>query len=108
LLKKQTLLAIVVLACLEVTSCKQTNSAAPTSAASAPSTPVPQKYKMTTSIPPEITVPDSVETRLGTLKYFDGLPDKETVQKVYDNLDFQRAVEVFLDCQSPASLLINI
>jgi hypothetical protein len=34
--------------------------------------------------------PDTVETRLGTLKFFDGLPDEATVQKMYDNLDFMR------------------
>ncbi|MEI6451729.1 MAG: hypothetical protein WCP98_17530, partial [Actinomycetes bacterium] len=39
---------------------------------------------------------DSVETRLGTLKFFDGLPDEATVQTVYDNLDFQRAVQAYL------------
>ena len=32
------------------------------------------KMKMTTDIPPEITTPDSVETRLGTLIFFDGFP----------------------------------
>jgi len=36
------------------------------------------KMKMTTDIPPVITMPDSVQTRLGTLKFFDGQPDKET------------------------------
>jgi hypothetical protein len=65
-----------------------------------------QKYK--TAIPPEITVRDSVETRLGTLKYSDGFPDDATVQKVYDNLDFQRAVSVFLNCQAAPSLLENL
>jgi hypothetical protein len=54
------------------------------------------KMKMTTSIPPEITTPDSVETRLGTLKFFDGFPDQATIDKVYDNLDFQRGVQAFL------------
>jgi hypothetical protein len=39
------------------------------------------KMKMTTDIPPEITTPDSVETRLGTLKFVDGFPDKETTQR---------------------------
>ena len=53
--------------------------------------------KMTTDIPPEITTPDSVETRLGTLKLFDGFPDDDTTQKVYDNLDFQRGVQAFLN-----------
>ena len=51
--------------------------------------------KMKTGIPPDITTPDSVQTRLGTLKFFDGLPDKATVEKVYDNLDFMRGVDVF-------------
>ena len=37
-----------------------------------------------------------MQTRIGTLKFFDGLPDAETVQKVYDNLDFARGVEAFL------------
>ena len=41
-------------------------------------------------------MPDSVEKRLRTLKFFDGLPDKDTVEKVYDNLDFMRGVDVFL------------
>jgi len=54
------------------------------------------QYKMTTEIPASITTPDRVETRLGTLRFFDGLPDEATVQTVYDNLDFQRAVQTFL------------
>lgn len=61
------------------------------------------KMKMTTPIPQEITTPDRVETRLGTLKFFDGLPDAETVQKVYDNLDFQRGMEAFLNAMPGAS-----
>ncbi len=64
--------------------------------------------KMTTKIPPEITTPDSVETSLGTLKFFDGLPDQDTVQKVFDNLDRMRGVDVFLNTLAPASLLANI
>lgn len=54
------------------------------------------KMKMTTDIPPEITTPDSVETRLGTLKFNDGFPDEATVAKVYDNLDFQHGLQAFL------------
>ncbi len=55
-----------------------------------------QQYKMQTPIPPGISIPDSVETRLGTLKFFDGFPDKASVEKLYDNLDFQRAVQAYL------------
>ena len=54
------------------------------------------RMKMTTDIPPSITTPDKVETRIGTLKFFDGFPDKDTVDKVYDNLDFQRSVQAYL------------
>jgi len=61
------------------------------------------KMKMTTNIPQEITIPDSVDTRLGTLRFFDGLPDNATVKKLYDNLDFMRAVEVFLNTMQAAS-----
>ncbi|WZO97189.1 DUF1254 domain-containing protein [Isosphaeraceae bacterium EP7] len=50
-----------------------------------------------TEIPGQILTPDTLETRIGTLKFFDGLPTKETVQKVYDNLDFMRGVDVFLN-----------
>jgi hypothetical protein len=51
--------------------------------------------KMTTEIPSKITTPDSVETRLGTLKFFDVFPDDTTVEKVMDNLDFSRGVQAF-------------
>ena len=55
-------------------------------------------------IPPQIMTPDNVETRIGTLKFFDGFPDKETTQKAYDNLDFMRGVEAFLNFVPAASV----
>jgi len=61
------------------------------------------KMKMTTDIPESITTPDRVETRLGTLSFFDGFPDDATTQKVYDNLDFMRGVQAFLDGVAGAS-----
>jgi len=61
-------------------------------------------YKMTTDIPASITTPDVVETSIGTLKFFDGFPDVATVQKVYDNLDFERGVQAFLAALPVASL----
>jgi hypothetical protein len=48
-------------------------------------------------IPPKIMTPDNVKTRIGTLEFFDGLPSEETVEKVYENLNFIRGVEVFLN-----------
>jgi len=49
-----------------------------------------------TPVPPSIPIPDRLETRLGTLNFFDGFPDKATTEKLYDNLDFQRAVQSYL------------
>ena len=64
-----------------------------------------QKFKMTTEIPADITTPDSVETRLGTLKFFDGFPDESTVGKVMDNLDFSRGVQSYLSGLPGSSLV---
>ena len=58
----------------------------------------PPKMKMTIDIPAAITAPDQVETSLGTLNYFDGVPTEETVATVYDYLDRSRAVEAFMNC----------
>jgi hypothetical protein len=50
-----------------------------------------------TKIPESIMTPDKVKTRIGTLKFFDGIPTKETAALVYDNLDFLRGVETFMN-----------
>ena len=62
-----------------------------------------QKYKA--DVPKSVLTPDVIETkRLGTLKFFDGMPDEATVKKVYDNLDFQRGIEAFLTGTPAASI----
>ena len=48
-------------------------------------------------IPDNIMTPDKVETPIGTMKFFDGMPDAATVQKCYDNLDLMRGTEAFLN-----------
>ena len=60
------------------------------------------KYKA--DVPSSILTPDQVETRLGTLRFKDGAPDAETARKAYDNLDFMRGVEAFLDGIPAASI----
>ena len=60
--------------------------------------------KMATEIPKGIATPDKLETRIGTLTSVDGLPDKETVEKIYDNLDFQHGVQAFLSGIQIASM----
>ncbi len=54
------------------------------------------KYKA--DVPESVTTPDIVKTEsLGELKFFDGMPSKESVEKLYDNLDLVRGVTAFLD-----------
>lgn len=58
--------------------------------------PANPKLKYSTPLPPGVYSPDKVETRLGTLNFTDGFPDKATSEKLWDNLDFQRAVQAYL------------
>ena len=44
-----------------------------------------------------ISIPDKVETSIGDLEFFDGVPTDATVTTVYDNLDRMRGTQVFLD-----------
>ncbi len=62
------------------------------------------KMEMTTDIPPGIVSPDKVETRLGALNFIDGFPDDASVAKLFDNLDFQRAVQAYLFALPPVSM----
>ena len=64
-------------------------------------------YKMTSKIPESIKAPDKLETSIGTMNFFDGVPDEASVDKVYDYLDRSRAVEAFLNC-IPAMSMYSI
>ena len=39
---------------------------------------------------------ETIKTRIGELQFTSGYPTKETVQRLYDELDFQRAVQAYL------------
>ena len=43
------------------------------------------------AIPTSVITPDSIETRLGTLNFKDGIPDSATAQKLFDEIDYVRA-----------------
>ena len=58
--------------------------------------PAEPNTKYSTPMPPGVAVPDQVETRLGTLRFDGGVPNQATTDKLYDNLDFQRAVQAYL------------
>ncbi|MEH7846395.1 DUF1254 domain-containing protein [Rhizobium laguerreae] len=55
-------------------------------------------------LPEQIVTPDTVESSIGTLKYKDGAPSKETVEKVYDYLDLMHGVEAFVNAYQGASV----
>lgn len=58
----------------------------------------------TTGIPPEITTPDKVQSRLGTLEFNNGAPSQATLEKVYDHLDYTHALRVFSDTLQGVSI----
>ena len=60
--------------------------------------------KYSTEIPANVITPDRTETRIGTLEFVDGFPSEETAQKVWDHMDFSRAVEVMIMTAPAASL----
>lgn len=63
----------------------------------------PAKYSA--DVPENILTPDQIESKyLGTLNFFDGLPDDETVKKTYDFLDVARGAEAFLNGIPAASI----
>ena len=55
-------------------------------------------------VPAKITTPDTVKTRIGTLRFKDGAPDAATVQLAYDQLDFGRGIDAFLRGMSATSV----
>ena len=61
-------------------------------------------YKNTTEIPNGITTPDTVQTSIGELHFFDGVPTKETARMTQDFLDKARGVDAFLKGIPGASL----
>lgn len=60
--------------------------------------------RMTTDIPDGITTPDDIETQLGDLSFFDGVPDAETTEKIYALYDFSMAYQAYLGGIKIASL----
>jgi hypothetical protein len=49
------------------------------------------------TIPPGITTPDKVETRIGALEFKDGIPTEASAAKLYDNLDFTHAFNAYMN-----------
>jgi hypothetical protein len=84
---------VMTIAIAPMTSDAQTPSGVPTAS---------PKYSPDT--PTKITTPDTVQTRIGTLRFKDGAPDAATVQLAYDQLDFSRGIDAFLKGLSATSV----
>ena len=69
--------------------------------------PAEPNLKYSTEMPPGVASPNRVDTRFGTLNFFDGFPDKASAEKMFDNLDFQRAVQAFLFAIPAVSQVAN-
>ncbi len=59
---------------------------------------------MTTPIPENRTTPDKVETSIGTIEFFDGVPIGNTKDTLVDFVDRGRAVEAFINMTPAASM----
>lgn len=55
-----------------------------------------------------LSVPNSVETSIGTLEFKDGIPSAETAQTIYDTLDFTNALNVSNNSFRGASALAMV
>ncbi|SBO43679.1 DUF1254 domain-containing protein [Cyanobium sp. NIES-981] len=69
--------------------------------------PADPSFRYSTPIPPGVAIPDTLETRLGTLRFQGGVPDASTTDRLLDNLDFQRAVQAYLLGLPPVNQLAN-
>jgi hypothetical protein len=56
------------------------------------------------AIPPSLVTPDKVDSRLGRLEFKDGAPNKVTIDKLYDQIDFTHAYNTFLNTLSGVSI----
>jgi hypothetical protein len=63
--------------------------------------PANPECKFSTPSPPGVASPDTLESRFGALDFFEGVPDKASTEKIYDNLDCRRASQACL--LAPAS-----
>ena len=49
------------------------------------------------AIPPALSTPDRVDSRIGPLEFRDGVPSKATADKLFDTVDFTYAYRAFMD-----------
>jgi hypothetical protein len=90
-----------------VTSCLALVAAVAVQAQPLVGPPADPQFRYSTPMPPGVATPDTMETRLGTLRFEGGVPDLASTEKLFDNLDFQRAVQAYLLGLPPVKQLAN-
>jgi hypothetical protein len=73
--------------------------------ASSPAPPPEPSSEQYAPTPASLRTPDEVETRIGRLEFFDGLPSGATVDAVYEHLDFMRGVRAYLQALPGVSMV---
>jgi hypothetical protein len=63
----------------------------------------PARAQVSKSTLESVSTPDKVQSQIGALEYRDGAPSKDTVARVYDNLDLMHGVEAFVNAFQGAS-----
>jgi hypothetical protein len=63
----------------------------------------PARAQVSKSTLESISTPDRVQSQIGALEFKDGAPSKDTVARVYDNLDLMHGVEAFVNAFQGAS-----
>lgn len=53
--------------------------------------------KYSSKIPEHILMPRQIVTKIGTLEFFDGIPNSKTTQILFDNLDLSRGLQTVLN-----------
>jgi hypothetical protein len=62
------------------------------------------KLRTSADIPLDLITPNEIDTRIGKLTFTDGAPSSDTIQKIQDNYDFVRALQVYMDAHQGASV----
>lgn len=85
--------------------CRCLGAAVAATLALAPGAGFAQTPRHAPEVPAKITTPNTVRTRVGTLRFKDGAADPETVRLAYDQIDFSCGIEAFLRGMSATSVL---
>jgi len=64
----------------------------------------PSSLRTSTDIPMNLITPNEIDTRIGKLTFTDGAPSSDATQKILDNYDFVRALQVYMDAHQGASV----